>query len=250
MKLSNSSISMYLRCPAQYYFRYVLNYVIPPKVVLIKGSAVHKGQEINYKQKIDSHEDLKTSDVMEVVADEFTKLVSDVEVAPDEDVGKELDEAVGMGKAYHEEIAKTVQPLAVEQEIRIQHNDFTLQGYIDVIEEGGIIRDTKTKTRLPEQSEVDKDLQLSAYAYLYRSALEVKEKGIRLDCILRGGKKVKPSTNTITTYRDDSDVERYRKIAEKVHEAIRNEMFYPNHHEGWVCSPAYCGYWKECHKLF
>ncbi len=50
--ISATQLNMYLRCPAQYKFRYVDGIILPPKSALTKGKAVHRGQEFNYWQQL------------------------------------------------------------------------------------------------------------------------------------------------------------------------------------------------------
>ena len=45
---SPSQINMFLRCPAQWKFRYVDRIIAPPKSSLVQGKAYHKALETNY----------------------------------------------------------------------------------------------------------------------------------------------------------------------------------------------------------
>ena len=69
--ISVSQINMYLHCPASYYYRYVMDLVIPPKVALTRGTAVHSGIEFNYTQKMETEKDLPLEEVKEYTAAVF-----------------------------------------------------------------------------------------------------------------------------------------------------------------------------------
>ena len=58
--ISVSQIKMFLRCPLQYKYRYIDNLKIPPTGSLLLGSSVHSSLEGNYRQKIETKQDLMT----------------------------------------------------------------------------------------------------------------------------------------------------------------------------------------------
>lgn len=49
--LSISQIGMFMRCPAQWMFRYIEGLTIPPSAASIKGKATHEGVELIYSEK-------------------------------------------------------------------------------------------------------------------------------------------------------------------------------------------------------
>ena len=65
LRLSPSSINMFLRCQYQWYLRYVEGLKVPPKSALVVGLAFHKGEEINFSQKVETGEDLPLDDVLD-----------------------------------------------------------------------------------------------------------------------------------------------------------------------------------------
>lgn len=246
--ISYSQINMFLRCPAQYMFRYCEGLIIPPKSALTKGKSVHKGQEVNYKQKIETKADLPVSDVLDVVATEFETLATETEFAPDEDKGKIKDETIGLAKLYHKEIAPKVQPLYVEEEINfiIPNTEIQLKGYIDVVQEGGIIRDTKTAAKTPAQNVIDKSMQLTAYALAYRTITGETENKLILDYLIN---TKTPKVLSLESSRTEDDLKRFVAIVQNVVKAIKAGIFYPNP-DNFMCTPNNCGYWHECQKKF
>lgn len=244
--ISFSQINMYLRCPAQYYFRYCLDIKLPPKAALVKGKAVHKAQEENYKQKIYTKIDLPLDVIQDITADTFEKEAQEAEFEHGEDKGKIKDEAISLATLYHTFIAPDVMPEAVEQEVIIRTDDFTLKGYIDVLQQGGIIRDTKTSNKTPNQDIVQKSLQLSAYSFAYYTLTNELPQKVCLDYLVS---TKQPKIVTLDGIRTLDDINRFIKITAKVVQAIKNEIFYPNQ-DNMLCSPEWCGYWELCHKEF
>ena len=55
--LSPSQIKMYIRCSAQWMFRYREGFKMKPGIALLYGISADVAFNLNYGQKIDSHED-------------------------------------------------------------------------------------------------------------------------------------------------------------------------------------------------
>lgn len=246
MHISATQINMYLRCPAQYYFRYVEGLILPPNAAITKGWTVHRGIEENYRQKIETHEDMKLNDILEFTAAVFEEKAKETEW--DEDQGQVKDETIQLASLYHTDIAPAVQPVYVEQKIEIplEDTDQTLLGFIDVIDSEGYIRDTKTSKRTPPEDAATKSLQLSAYSLAYRKLTGETEAGVKLDYLVQ---TKTPKAVTLQTERTDDDLLRFMSIVQGVTNGIRNNVFYPIT-DNYLCSEKWCGYWHECHKLF
>ena len=63
---SVTQLRMYLCCPLQYYFHHICGLKIPPTGSLTLGRTVHRTLEENYRQKIQSHEDLPLQQIHEM----------------------------------------------------------------------------------------------------------------------------------------------------------------------------------------
>lgn len=243
--ISVTQINTYIRCPLQYKFRYLDGLILPPRAALTKGKSVHKGVEHNYTQKIESHEDVKLSEVQEVVAAEFETLATETEFEKDEEPGKIKDDTVSLATLYHKEVAPTVQPIMVEKkvEVKFENASYNLLGYIDVIDDKDYIRDTKTTGRTPPESDVHKSLQLTAYSMSYRTLYGKEEAGVKLDYLVQT--KI-PKTVQFESKRTERDIERFLKTMGMVAHAIQNNIFFPNENN-FLCSAEKCGYWSMCH---
>jgi hypothetical protein len=108
--LSFSQISMFLRCPAQWEFRYVQKLKIPPSGALILGSAWHETIEQNYVQKIVSDEDLPLECMTDFFSDIWTNKIRSEEIDFGDDPGKLKDLGVLITDIHHREIAPKVKP--------------------------------------------------------------------------------------------------------------------------------------------
>jgi CRISPR/Cas system-associated exonuclease Cas4 (RecB family) len=244
---SVTQLNTFLRCPAQYYFRYVEGLKIPPSGAITKGVCVHAGIEHNYKQKINSGKDLPLNDVTEFVASKFEEVAPETDWR-EENPAKAKDETIRLSKTYHKEFAPKIQPIASELEVVIPITpDVNLLGYIDVVDSQGYIRDTKTSSKMPGQETVEKSLQLSAYALAYRQKFNKEEKGVLLDYLVANKSDV--NTKTFMAKRTERDLKRFKNIATNVISAIKNNAFYPNP-TGYLCNPKWCGYYTLCHKIF
>lgn len=245
---SISRLNMYLRCPAQYEFRYIDDLILPPSAALTKGRCVHKGAEHNYRQKAESRIDVTVEEVQDVVAGAFEREAQETSWEKGEDRGRVKDEALSLSTLYHTEVAPNIQPLFVEHEflVPLRGAAVPLLGYIDVIDENLIIRDIKTASKSPSEDEAAKSLQLTAYAMAYREVVGGEESAVALDYLVQT--KV-PKTVTITANKTQADIDRLRAIISHVLAAIGAGQFYPNP-SNFMCSPKNCGYWHACHKRY
>ena len=245
--LSPSQINMYLRCPAQYKFRYIDQIVVPPKSAITKGRCVHLGVEYNFRQKIETFQDLAVGEVKEYTAAEFEKAAEETEWEQGEDKGAIKDETISLIELYHTEVAPEVQPVLVEEKVEVPLTDeYYLLGIIDVLDTDNYIRDIKTTGRTPAKSAVENSLQLTAYSLAHRELMGYEEAGVKLDYLVQ---TKTPKVVPLTAKRTERDIERLKKITAMVARAITDQIFYPNP-TGFMCNERNCGYWQLCQKEF
>lgn len=141
------------------------------------GSAFHSIAEINFAQKIESHEDLPTPELVERLRDEVWAAERDDQ----QEYGGEIEwqekeetciaNTVLMIEGYQEGVSPRVQPLAVEEKLDIDVGlPISLIGYTDVRTENVLV-DMKT-TKTARQS-VKPDWQLQARIYGMARSLPV-----------------------------------------------------------------------------
>ena len=241
---SYSQINMFLRCPRQYYFRYIEGKKIPPKSALTLGKSVHAGIEKNYSQKVKTHQDIATADICDAYGDAFDLLRKETLWLPEEKPGKIKDEGYGLIKVYQKEIAPSIQPATVEEKFTIEFLDvdYAFTGIMDLTTDNNLIVDHKTTTRTPSEDEIRKNLQLTAYAMGFRHLRKKQEKQLRFDFMIR---KREPEIMSITTERDEQDIHSFLKLIGYIHEAIQSGLFYPNINNR-LCNEKWCGFWDLC----
>ena len=245
---SITQLNMYLRCPAQYEFRYIDGIKLPPTAALTKGRSVHKGAEHNYRQKAETRQDVTLEEVQDIVGAQFDQEAAGTAWDKVEDKGKVKDETLALSALYHQAVAPEVQPLFIEHEFRIPVAGAAvpLLGFIDVIDERFVIRDLKTASKTPSEGEAASSLQLTAYAMAYRELVGGIEAGVALDYLVQ---TKQPKTVTLLANRTELDIARLRLIMNHVLTAINTGLFYPNP-SNFMCSAKNCGYWQACHKRY
>lgn len=250
--VSHSAMDCYLRCPEQYRRAYVLKERIPPGIALLKGSSVDAAANLNYEQKLETHEDLPEAKLLEAAATGFEEACAggvffapDEAAAPDRTLGQAKDTAIGMTRAFRHDIAPRVQPKLVQPWFRIPISTAShdLLGRIDVADVNGIVRDTKTSGKRKYQGEIDRSDQLTLYALGYYKLTGGHPAGVAMDVLV--GTKV-PSAQVLTSTRDERDVRVFLNRVNAMLAGVKAEAFPPCALGSWCCSPKYCGYWSSC----
>ena len=245
--ISFTQLNMFLRCPRQYEFRYILGLRVPPSGAMIQGRVWHETLELNYQQKVDSDTDLALGEMQEYFVAQFDATLAREEVTfePNEKPGTLKDQGTAIVAAHHTTIAPEVRPLLVEERFTVDlggNFPFDLVGVWDLVERDGTIVDNKAYGKVPRQEDLDKDLQFTAYALGFRATRGEIEPGLRMDVVV---KTKNPRALQLHTRRSNADCQWLLRLIEQVGQAIDSGIFYPNP-TGWHCSPRFCGYWDRC----
>lgn len=243
--LSISRIKMFLRCPLQYCFKYVEGINIPPDGNLLLGKSIHKALEVNYRQKIQTRVDLPVEQLFEIHATAFDEMTKAEEVAfdEDEDPGKLKDCGIGCLKAYCAELAPSIQPVSVEEHFVLEFDNvpYSFQGYLDIVDEKGFIRDHKCVKRSYAANAAEEDIQLTGYNLAHNCLKGKAPAGLIFDCLVKN--KVPKIMSVSSGPRSERQLNRFLKLMGSVAEAMKSGIFYPA--EGnMACS--YCGYKDKC----
>lgn len=265
---SVSQLLTYQKCPLHYKFRYIDGLKIPPISAMTLGSSVHAALEHNFRQKIESHKDLKVNDVLDAFSDSFDLAKPETLWGKDEKPDKVKDDGVNLVCAYHtgkdrqgepfiyrelnqktrkyekkpvKALSPTIQPLMVEEEFEVNFDnvDYKFIGRMDVVDDKNRVRDTKTSARTPTQDQVDTDLQMTAYSMGYRVKTGKIEKGLMMDYIVKNGI---PKVVSVSTKRTEEDIHRLLNLMGRIAHAIDSEVFYCSCNPIF-CNPNNCGYW-------
>ncbi|MGD9209295.1 MAG: PD-(D/E)XK nuclease family protein [Desulfobacteraceae bacterium] len=268
--LSPSQIDMYLRCPRQYYFRYVRDMTKPPGIALVLGSSAHKAVETTHHYIVDHNEPAPVDVVLSSFSDAFDKNAEEIpkEELNEENLGSVKDAGVSLVRLYNKNFAPKVRPRVkdgvrgIEQKIKISVGGVPMLGYIDLIDsnadvvysyneldmlqkEGGCVAETlrtsivdfKTKTKALSQTETDNSLQLTFYAY----ATGINQ--VRHDQLLR--QKI-PKIKRACAVRTSSDYKWLHEIVSSVAKAVSAGIFPPCAPDSWMCTPKWCGFYATC----
>jgi len=257
--LSISQINTYMRCPMQWKFRYIDGLIKPPNFNLVIGSAVHKGIETNFEQKIKSKEDLAIDVIKDAYSDEFEKRKVEIEDKEEKTKeGKSKDLGYKLSELHHQELAPRIQPNYVEKEFyfkipktEIKDNKinkiieidipWAFKGYIDLIDDLHYVIDNKTSGRKYSDDSADESLQLIGYSYAYKQEFGQLPQGIRYDVLIKT--KI-PVTQQVYGKINQDKINQFLLSTFNIYKAITSGIFYPR--KGTDCS--WCGYKEECSK--
>jgi CRISPR/Cas system-associated exonuclease Cas4 (RecB family) len=106
--------------PQQWYYRNIERFTMPPAVKMSLGSAVHTAVEHDLRQKVETHEDRPTNEVLDKYDAAFEEETAG-NPEPDEPLGKAKDDGVRMLRVFMDgsddqpPVAPTLQPVWVER---------------------------------------------------------------------------------------------------------------------------------------
>lgn len=258
--LSPSQINMFGRCESQWFFRYVEGLKKPPGSALLEGGAVDAGVSHNYHQKIDSFEDLSVDEVVDAYTTHFDDGKDNTLWLPDEKPVEIREEGIGLLKTYQKEVAPTLQPATVQDEIYIPIEDFEydIKGYIDVTTVDDMVNDVKTSKNSPPSKEGgfkpstrDHQVQLTIYSVGYEVKYGRPPKSLTIDYITKTKTpkvcraEVEVPASEIVLLQNTIGI-----IAHKVEVQGNDPMKYMPNRGHFLCSHKFCGYWAECESTY
>jgi putative RecB family exonuclease len=260
LHISYSQIFTYLACSLKYKFQYVENRLYERiSINLPFGGAIHIVVE-RYYRTLKEKNIIEPLKVMEELFEDCINLEldhTDIPViykkeAPDRKSVIQLGKS--MLKAFYEGIDLTnfeVVDVEVPLSARLytdesEATDFMLIGIIDLLlmdkNHELIVVDNKTAVKPKNQTDVDDDLQFSAYSYLLASnrfTFPTATIKCRMD-VLR--KLKNPKLEHYHTTRTAEQRKRFAKIANAVLAGIDSRIFIPN--KSWLCSD--CQFINAC----
>ncbi|MEW6009629.1 MAG: PD-(D/E)XK nuclease family protein [Candidatus Omnitrophota bacterium] len=245
--LSFQQINMYLRCGLQYYLRYVEGIKIPPKAIISLGQSFHQTTRFNYTDKIKTGQDKALSELTDYFVEDFFNRKSQTIWQEDEKPDDFIKEGVSLITLAREQRFPEVQPKEVEHEfiIPFENVDYSLMGFIDLIDQYGIIRDNKTSSKSYTEEQVKTDMQLTCYAYANNVNNPQLTQRVGFDIFV---KTKTPKIQVLEGTRSYQDYKRFLTIVGIVADGIFKNVFLPASLGHWACSPDWCGYWDRCHQ--
>lgn len=248
--LSDTQIRMYIRCPRQFWFRYVKKRIIPPTGPMVLGSSVHSSIEHNYLHKFERKgKPAPKDEVLDSFSDAFKERLKTDRPKLEEPPGKMKDRGYHLAELHYSKVAPSVQPLEKPEmgfEVKVSGLKRTLLGYVDCLARIGqaakrFIIDNKVSRRKWQQWEVDVSPQLTAYSYAHRILYGKLPDGQTVDAVLDLKGSLMPQR--VYTARTAEEMRRFEVLCQQVEKGIDAGVFPPcDNHQ--TCS--WCGYLKEC----
>ena len=260
LHLSYSQINTYLTCSLRYHFQYVK--ALPPEHVsssLILGSAIHQTLAFYFTGLKNQGKPPADEEILGCFRKDVVDRIAAAQVAVHYKVDVPSVQAlVAQGEALLTAFLKDpaftgMEVVAVELPLQSglvnadgALGDMALVGAIDLLLRDQLGRllavDHKTAKQAFTQDAIDRDLQLSAYAYLLAENGYLDE-GQSLHCGFHVLRKLKaPKVERHLTLRTPADRRRFVRIAQSVLAAIEAQSFVPC--TGWQCGD--CAYQKAC----
>jgi hypothetical protein len=244
---SFSQIERFLKCGIQWKRIYMDGDRIPPGIALLKGKAFHLGAELNHRQKMQSHVDLRRNEIIDYSVSEFDKSMRNEDVMLNEDEksiglekvsGEARDSLVSLSDLYVQNAAPTIQPVMVEERITIDVTDEDsglkvvkpIVCVIDLADDKNRIRELKTSKKSKSQADVDGSLQIDIESIAYKEKTGRMPDGIIMDTFI--STKV-PQYKPMFTKRTEAIYSRIYKLLFNVQNAIEKEVFMPPPPGSW-----------------
>lgn len=252
--LSPSSHNQYRRCAAQWRFRHIDRLPDPPTGSLVQGSAVHAAIAENFRQKIETCQDLAPAGV-KALFDEawdlalkgelpgpYGKCALPPEFAQDEAPEQLKAEGETLATQYLEEACPSIDPAAVELSVSGSIGGVPVRGFIDLLDATGRVIDLKVVRRTPSEISADHRVQIATYRKLCPKA----NGEARVDSLVKNKKpKLVQQAYTVA----DCDLVEIERMYPLVQQAIRAGLFLPNR-SNFMCSRKYCAFWRACQLEF
>jgi len=196
--ISPSRLNLWLRCPLAFRLRYIDGIRVPTNLNLFLGKAVHAGLEWFYRYRqvgVNRHE----SDVADRMDAEWDELAAkeDMKFDAATDATAAKTKASELVVAYLRHLpADEPKPMAVETTLEVPLVDpfngedlgIPLLGIVDLVvggQDGPVIADFKTASKSSRGMEIMHEVQLTAYAYLFREMSQQTEAGLEIRSLIK-----------------------------------------------------------------
>ncbi len=195
---------------------------------------------------------LPLSDLMDVVRDEYVRLVKEEGVfIPAEQKGEAksllntgLNQAISSVQVYHSDIAPTLKPIAAEISITSDIGlSLPLSGRLDLVEFGRV-RDLKIRNSKRSIESARADLQHLVYDELYKAQYgEYPAEHIYDEIVPL---KTKCDYIPLTIEHSEHFFNRLKGYCLAFIRDLIAGIFRPCDPNHWQCTKDYCGYWTTC----
>lgn len=251
--ISASKLAHFVLCGESFRRRYIENEKRPYSFAASRGTAVHKAVEENFKQKIESREDIPVRDFVDLAVTEYDERMRSGEI---ERAGKErqVDRGVLTGRTrdavadlatFHiRKQAPEYLPLVVEEWFEIQLPGRKLRGRLDLGTRNYSVVDFKTRATSPHSDEAHRSIQLTTSAAGFRAITGSPAVSVALDVTVNRASDVKRVK--LNSERTAADFEALAERLDTVDRSIDAGIFLPADPHSWYCKSGQCPYFEEC----
>jgi hypothetical protein len=242
-----SELGQFLKCGLAWEFRYVKGYRPAPRAALTVGTAVDRSVNANMLKKAQS-QIVVLDEVLAVASDEFEKARTETAWLPDEDPGEHKDQALSLARLHFEKAAPLIQPKTVQEEFVIElDGDFDVAGAIDLTDQNGFVRDTKTSARQSSGNYViERAFQPAMYTFAYTAIHGSAPAGFVFDILKKPTTKIPAEYEARAGQVTQRDQEWLFSSIQAVHKGITAGVALPAPEGAWWCSTKFCGFWNIC----
>lgn len=250
---SPSQLELAGKCPEAYRRRYIEGEKIPPGIAMLKGTGVDGGAHVNFLQKIETHSDLPTDEIVDAAVAKFDAELKggyqldehEQSVGATKVIGQARDDVADMAECHARLQAPDYQPLGVQEQFRIElPGPRDVYGVIDLRDNKKRVTDFKTAKKSKSQNDADDSLQLTVYAAAHQAITGEPPSLVRLDTIVQTSKETK--RQVLDSKRGPED---YNALANRLNALsgmIVAGNFPPTTPGAWWCDPKWCGYHATC----
>jgi hypothetical protein len=240
--LSPSQVRCFFDCPARWWFKYGLQLPEGKNSSLALGLAVHQALEVNFREKLETREDLETMGVVIVFREAWMEQVPQTEFTADESQGDLRRLGERLVAKYMDEVAPKVEPAAVELDVAGEISGVAVRGRVDVLDVEGRLIDFKTASRRPSCVAPDYAFQLATYRQITPGA----SGEVRIDSLVK--------TQTVQVVQqaytvEEPDLRATQVLYPLAQKAMGSGMYCPNR-QSMLCSQKHCRFWMHCEKQF
>lgn len=158
---------------------------------------------------------------------------------------KGLRDILGMVTAFHGRILPKLKPVLVEHgfsfELDSKCGPFKIYGYLDLLEEGGMLTDWKTADGSVSDNAKKLDLQFPGYSIFAREYTKLETTECRKVFLVRGTNEIEVVKYTV----DQRHRDWFTRVAAAVWQSVEADSFIPGT-GGWWCSEKWCSFWQGC----
>ena len=258
-QLHMSRVNRILKCGQQDWYISVEGLRMPPGISLIVGTNTHKTVEANLNNKIQTGDLLPTEQISDMARDLTVKAWDEQEIdtKTEEDPievvkAKSVDKTIGLSLLHAINVAPGIFPATVERKwvVELPGYPFDLCGAMDIEEDNGCIRDTKTASKAPSEDAALIDDKLDMYGLAKKVIDGVQPPMLYLDYLIRyitpKKQEIVEKTITLSTVPTPERNRRTMAKVERVMQIIEKGAYTPAPPDHWICSRKFCGFTSIC----